>query len=267
MIRLTGSGNPVIKEVRSLRNRSAREEKGIFSIEGSRFVAEALKENADILYIVMSDAFLAGHGKDKLAGMIEKSSIKCYEVPESLFGSISDTQTPQGILAVLRMKKLTLEEAVPGNGMLVVMDMVRDPGNMGTIIRTADAAGCAGVIVTEGCVDVFNPKVLRSTMGSIFHIPVYHCGDVEEVLKKVKKSGFMVCASHLDGTADIFDVDLTGNVALVVGNEAGGISEAAARNADLLVRIPMLGRAESLNVSVAAGIMMFEAVRRKKGYC
>ncbi|MGE5614195.1 MAG: TrmH family RNA methyltransferase [Bacillota bacterium] len=264
MIRLTGSSNPVIKEVRSLKNRSAREKKGIFFIEGSRFVAEALKESADILYIIMSDTFLAGHGKEELADMIEKSSIRCYEVPESLFGSISDTQTPQGILAVLRLQKKALDEAVLGNGMLVVMDMVKDPGNMGTIIRTADAAGCAGVIVTDGCVDVFNPKVLRSTMGSIFHIPVYHCGNVEEALMKVKESGFLVCASHLEGTVDIFDVDLTGNVALVVGSEAEGISGTAARNADLLVRIPMLGRAESLNVSVAAGIMMFEAVRRKR---
>jgi TrmH family RNA methyltransferase len=267
MIRLTGSSNPVIKEVRSLRNRSAREKKGIYFIEGSKFVAEALKENTDILYIIMSDMFLAGQGKEELADIIEKSSIRCYGVPESLFGSISDTRTPQGILAVLRLQRQALKEAVPGKGMLVVMDNVRDPGNMGTIIRTADAAGCAGVIVTEGCVDVFNPKVLRSTMGSIFHIPVYHCGSVEEALKKVKESGFLICSSHLEGATDIFDVDLTGNVALVIGSEAGGVSESAVRNADLLVRIPMAGRAESLNVSVAAGIMMFEAVRQKKGYC
>lgn len=267
MIRVTGSGNPVIKEVRSLRNRSAREKKGIYFIEGSRFVAEALKDNTDILYIIMSETFLAEHGKKELTDLIEKSSIRCYEVPDSLFGSISDTRNPQGILAVLRMQKRMLDEADFGNGMLVVMDMVKDPGNMGTIIRTADAAGCICVIVTDGCVDVFNPKVLRSTMGSIFHIPVYHCGNVEEALRKVKKSGFLIYASHLEGTTDIFDVDLTGNVALVIGNEAGGISEATVRNADLLVKIPMAGRAESLNVSVAAGIMMFEAVRKKRGYC
>jgi TrmH family RNA methyltransferase len=264
MIRLTGSGNPVIKEVRSLRNRSAREEKGLYFIEGYRFVAEALKASADIIYIIVSETFLAGHGKEDLTGMVEQSSIRCYVVPDHMFESISDTKNPQGILAVLRLDRKKPGEAGFGNGMLVIMDMVMDPGNMGTIIRTADAAGCAGIIVTDGCVDVFNPKVLRSTMGSIFHIPVYHCGSVEETLKKVKESGFLILASHLEGSTGIFDVDLTGNIALVIGNEAGGISEAAVQSADLLVKIPMEGGAESLNVSVAAGIMMFEAVRQKK---
>lgn len=264
MVRLTGSGNPVIKEVRSLRNRSAREEKGLYFIEGYRFVAEALKASADILYIIVSETFLAGHGKTDLTDMVEKSSIRCYVIPDHIFESISDTKNPQGLLAVLRLGKRMQGEAGFENGMLVVTDMVKDPGNMGTIIRTADAAGCAGIIVTDGCVDVFNPKVLRSTMGSIFHISVYHCGSVEEALKKVKELGFLILASHLDGSTGIFDVDLTGNVALVIGNEAGGISEAAVRNADLLVKIPMGGGAESLNVSVAAGIMMYEAVRQKK---
>lgn len=264
MIRLTGSGNPVIKEVRSLKNRSAREKKGFFFIEGFRFVAEALKASADILYVIISESFLAGYGNEDLTDIIGKYSIRCYEVPDHIFESISDTKNPQGILAVLRLKKRMPGEAGFGNGMLVVMEMVKDPGNMGTIIRTADAAGCAGIIVTDGCVDVFNPKVLRSTMGSVFHIPVYHCGNVEEALKKVKESGFLILASHLEGSTGIFDVDLTGNVALIIGNETVGISETAVRSADLLVKIPMEGRAESLNVSVAAGIMMYEAVRQKK---
>ena len=184
-------------------------------------------------------------------------------IPDSLFDSISDTQTPQGILAVLGLERKLLEDAALTGGLLVILDTIKDPGNMGTIIRTADAAGCAGVIVPDGCVDVFNPKVLRSSMGSVFHVPIYHCSSIAEAMNTARTHGFVLYASHLEGSISVYEANLTGQVALIIGSEAEGIGADAAENADLLIRIPMEGRAESLNASVAAGVLIFEAMRQK----
>lgn len=136
---------------------------------------------------------------------------------------------------------------------------------MGTIIRTADAAGMTGVIVSKGCVDVYNPKVLRSTMGSIFHIPICQSQDIFETMDRMKKRGIKICAAHLEGSCDYFDLEYKNNIAIVIGNEANGISEEVKNFADILVRIPMPGRAESLNASVAAGILMYEILRKNIG--
>jgi TrmH family RNA methyltransferase len=263
MIRLTGSQNPMVKEVRALKNKSDREEKGLYFIEGVRFVEEALKENAKIRYLLVSDELFNDMNFKNLQNTIDSRSIDCYLLPDSLFASISDTRAPQGILGVLDLNRMQLGSADLKGGMLILLDGIKDPGNMGTIIRTADAAGCAGVVVPEGCVDVYNPKVLRSTMGSVFHIPVYHCGDIAYAVEIIKSNGFRLCASQLDGSTSIYNADLTGSVALVIGSEAEGIGEETAKAADLLIRIPMKGRAESLNASVAAGVMIFEAMRQR----
>ena len=264
MTRLTAGSNPVIKEVRSLKNKSSREEKSLFFIEGARFVSEALNENAGIRYIIFSETFLSGGTSPELLNVVKRRDIICYEVPDSLFGSISDTQNPQGIMAVLELKRKLLRDTAIDEGLLVLLDNIRDPGNLGTIVRTADAAGCSGVIVSDGCADIYNPKVLRSTMGSVFHIPVCYGGSTPEMMQLVKQKGFLLYASHLEGSVSIYEADLSGNTALIIGSEAEGISGETARNADLLVKIPMAGRAESLNASVAAGVMMFEAMRQRQ---
>lgn len=262
MIRLTGSQNPLVKEIRALKNKSGREEKGHFFIEGMRFVAEALKEKIHIRYLMVSDTFSTDAASAELLQSID-DKVDCYMLTDSLFASISDTQNPQGILAVLDLKKEQLEHADLNGGLLVLLDEIKDPGNMGTIIRTADAAGCEGVVVPAGCVDIYNPKVLRATMGSIFHIPVYHCEKIEAAVKIVRENGFKICASHLEGATSIYDADLTGSVALVIGSESEGIGKETVKAADMLLKIPMPGRAESLNASVAAGIMIFEAARQR----
>ncbi len=278
MIKLTGSHNPVIKEIRSLRSKNGREERGIFFIEGSRFVEEAVQEAFrtdqgfrtglikgadDIRYIAVSDTYLKTPGAKVLIGSWISKGLKVYNITDSLFDSVSDTQNPQGILAVIGLNREQLSGARLDRGIVVILDGIRDPGNMGTIIRTADAAGCAGVVITAGCVDLFNPKVLRSTMGSVFHLPVLHCDSIGEAMRLCRELGFIICASYLDGSVSIYDADLSGNVAFVIGSEAEGISNDALNGADRLVRIPMDGRAESLNAAVAAGIMIFEAVRQR----
>lgn len=264
MIRLTGSTNPIVKEVRSLKNKSARTEKNLYFIEGARFTAEALKENTDICYIVLSESFASDDGSAEMLEQISHGRFDCYLLPDGLFESISDTQNPQGILAVLRQKKKQLKDYSIADGLMVILDAVRDPGNMGTIIRTADAAGCTGVIIPDGCVDIYNPKVLRATMGSVFHVPIYHCAGTADAISLLKGKGFLICASHLEGAISIYQADLSGNVALIIGSEAEGISDETIRNADMLIKIPMAGRAESLNASAAAAVMMFEAMRQRE---
>lgn len=262
MIRLTGGQNPLIKEVRALKNKASREEKGLYFIEGIRFAEEAIKEAADIQYIMVSESFLSNNGPSGLLREINETIANVYLIPDSLFSSVSDTKNPQGILAVLPLKRKQLKDAALSGGLLVILDAIKDPGNMGAIIRTADAAGCGGVIIPEGCVDVYNPKVLRSTVGSVFHVPIYHCGGIGEAMDIARRNGFLLCASQLSGSVSIYEADLSGRVALIIGSEAEGISPETAKNSDLLIRIPMEGRAESLNASVAAGIMIFEAIRQ-----
>jgi TrmH family RNA methyltransferase len=263
MIRLTSSKNQIIKEVRALKNKSEREEKGLYFIEGIRFVSEALKEQIDIRYFVVSETFSSDKENDLLLSSISNFPAQCYVVPDKLYNSISDTKTPQGVLAVIKLIRNQLKGARLPEGLLVILDSIKDPGNLGTIIRTADAAGCAGVIVPEGCVDVYNPKVLRSTMGSLFHVPVYFTQSITYALNTAKEQGFLLCASHLEGSVSIYETDLSKNVALIIGSEAHGISEESRKKADVLIRIPMQGRAESLNASIAAGVIIFEAMRQR----
>lgn len=290
MIRLTSSQNPVVKEIRALRNKSGRNERGLYFIEGARFVAEALNEFVvaaerpytdsgnmpvstsvnspasgmpDIKYVAVSDSFVSGDGYESIVKPCLDRGVKVYSLTDRLFESVSDTMNPQGVLAVLGMKKERLEDAALRDGILVILDGIRDPGNMGTIVRTADAAGCSGIIVTDGCVDLYNPKVLRSTMGSVFHLPVLHCGSTTEAVDICRRKGFLICASHMEGSVSIYDADLSGNVAVVIGSEAEGVCDEVLRNSDMLIRIPMTGRAESLNAAVAAAIIIYEAVRQK----
>lgn len=262
MVCITSSHNQIVKEIRLLKDRHEREEKGLYFVEGVRIVEEALKDDAGIAYTVMTEEFAAG-GNGKLAAILEENGLRTYLLPDRLFKEISDTGTPQGILAVMRLDRPDIGRAFLKGGLIVILDSIRDPGNMGAIIRTADAAGFEGVIVSEGCVDVYNPKVLRSTMGSIFHTPVYNARSASEAIIAARSEGFKVFASHLDGGLSIYDADLSAPAALVVGSEAEGVSAGAARLTDCLLKIPMPGRAESLNASVAAGIVMFEAVRQK----
>ncbi|NTV89170.1 MAG: RNA methyltransferase [Clostridiales bacterium] len=264
MINITSAQNQLVKEVKSLKNSRDRQEKGLFFIEGTKSFGEALNSGAEIQYVVISDGLLEAFGCDN-ALWLSRVKGEVYCVPDKLFESISDTESPQGILAVLKNEKKFVSEIQNKNGLYMILDEVRDPGNLGTIIRTADAAGFSGVIVSKGCADIYNPKVLRATMGSIFHIPIYHCGEDElsGALKHLENMGIMLLASHLEGSKSIYDMDLTKGTAIIVGNEASGISETAVKAAAYLVSIPMAGRAESLNAAVAAGIMMFEAVRQR----
>ncbi len=177
----------------------------------------------------------------------------------SVLKSIGNTENPQGIVSVInyfKKEKLDLQ-----NGFYILVDKVQDPGNMGTIIRTAHAAGALGVITTKGTVDIYNEKTLRSTMGSIFYIPIIEDENLE-VVKSLQKKGFKLLVSSLDTNSNFYDVNMKNNIIIAVGNEGNGISEVLNTLSDIKVKIPMPGAAESLNVAVACSIMTFERIRQ-----
>lgn len=271
MKRITSGRNPLIKEVKSLKTKKYREEKGKFFIEGIKLVEEALKERADIRHVFVTDQFLeCDKGKAFISHFFtgEGPSARIADrqisvLPECLLAEISDTKSPQGIMAVAGMRHYALDNTMGGNNLFIVLDSLQDPGNMGTIIRTADAAGFTAVIALEGCVDVYNPKVIRSTMGSIFRIPVIHDANPGDTIRNLKSHGIKVCATNPDSGINCFDLDMRDKTAIILGNESKGISMELAASADVSVRIPMLGRTESLNVSIAASLLMYESVRQR----
>lgn len=259
---ITSENNSLIKEVKHLKNKKYRNKKGLYFIEGVFFVKEALKEHADIKYILISEFFK--NNKFEIFNQLNAGSSALSVVSDKVFKKVSDTENPQGILAVIGMSEHKLNTLKSDKNFLVVLEKVQDPGNAGTIIRTADAAGATGIILSGGCVDLYNPKVLRATMGSIFHIPVYYQIEMVECISILNQKGIQILACDIRGDKNIYNIKFTGNTALIIGNEANGISQRTANAADDLVRIPMPGRAESLNASVAAALLIYEVVRYKK---
>lgn len=235
----------------------------MYFIEGIRFVDEAIKGNAEIVKVLVSEKLEEINGGKDILSRIQALNYETFFLTDKLFKEISDTENPQGILAIIKIKVYELSELFIDGNFYIMLDSIQDPGNMGTIIRTADAAGAAGIIVSKGCVDIYNPKVLRATMGSIFHIPICFYVDAAELIATLKAKGIKVFASHLKGSSNYFEHVMRENIVLVIGNEANGISDEIVSLADVLVKIPMPGRSESLNASVAAGLLMYEVVRQR----
>ncbi|MHC1720642.1 MAG: TrmH family RNA methyltransferase [Clostridiaceae bacterium] len=250
--------NPVIRDTKKLKEKKHREGRKQFLVEGLRFVSEAAESGFEISAIFLSEDMA---GKWESMGIKNKinAGTKIYKLAGRLFKDISFTENPQGIAAVVHFRRL---EAERQEGFYVLADKIQDPGNLGTIIRSAHASKALGVIITKGTVDVYNDKTLRSTMGSIFHVPVIEDEDLS-YLDRLRASGFKLIASSLDTQNNFFQADLCGNVIIAVGNEGAGLSSDIMDKADILVQIPMPGGAESLNVSAAASIMMFEVVRQR----
>jgi len=250
--------NPVIKDTRKLKEKKHREDRKQFLVEGLRFVSEAAASGFGISVVFLSED-MAGKWEAMAIKHQIKAGTRVYKLADRVFKEISFTENPQGIAAVVNYRSM---ETKGSEGFYILADRVQDPGNLGTIIRSAHASKALGVIITKGTVDVYNDKTLRSTMGSIFHVPVIEDEDLEYT-EKLRASGFKLVAGSLDAKDDFFRADLSGNVIIAVGNEGAGISSDIMKKADILVKIPMPGGTESLNVSAAASIMMFEAVRQR----
>ncbi|SFA88981.1 TrmH family RNA methyltransferase [Clostridium frigidicarnis] len=256
VIRIESKENAFIKELKKLKEKKYRKQKNQFIVEGIRSVNEVLNSSYEIEYLLYSDKF-----EDKIDALLKNEKIKnvqFYNVTNDVLKLLCSTETPQGVVAIVNIKKFNIVDEL--NGFYVLVDKVQDPGNIGAIIRSAHASGAKGVILTKGTVDVFNDKAFRSTMGSVFHIPIIEDDGV--FIKKLKNNKFKFVVSSLQTDKNFFDVNLKDNLVICVGNEGNGISKEIYDLADIKVKIPMPGGAESLNVAVASTVMMFEIVRQ-----
>lgn len=224
----------------------------------------------DLLEVWVSDSFAGAH--PELVSSVPKKA-PVYQVPDALFAKISDTETPQGVLAVVRQKTDSLEELLSARNssdpaeaeLFLLLENLQDPGNLGTILRSSEGAGVTAVILSADSVDRYNPKVIRSTMGAIFRLPVLVTEDLQETIAVLKRSKIRVYAAHLDSESLPYDrADWSGPSAVLIGNESKGLSDAVTACADEKVHIPMLGQVESLNAAVAASLIAFEAARVRR---
>lgn len=242
---LTSTQNRRVKQWKSLQRKKGRMQTGKFWIEGFHLVEEAINSEWMIdEIIVRADVQLP----------YEYARFPVTTVNDRVFNALSQTKTPQGIGAVVHMRS---SHDVAGR-FVSLIDRVQDPGNLGTMIRTADAAGFDAVVLSDDSVDMYNDKVIRATQGALFHLPVVQ-DDLTPYLKHLKQSGFTVWAAALQNANIYSDVPRSDKIALIVGNEASGIHPDRLEQADAIVKIPIHGKVESLNVSVAAGILMYYA--------
>lgn len=256
---ITSKNNDTVKFLVSLKEKSTREQTGLFLLEGRRSVSEAL-EAKSVKSLIVTESF----SKTKEFRNVNKNSLPITILSETMFQRISETKTPQGVAAVCRIKKHDMQNVLREEENIIVLEDVRDPGNMGTVIRTAAAAGFGAIIASDGCVDVYNPKVVRSTVGCLFKMKIIQCkGKFLDIVEEIKHSNFKVFAAHPRGGKDLFQATFDTKTAIALGNEANGLSEALLRKCDGLITISMEKGVESLNASVAAALMMYE-VRRKK---
>ena len=279
-MRISSPSNEKIKLVVQLQSKaSARRKQKMFVVEGIRMYEEIPASDLVSTYVsesyyneVIKTGKLSNKAKDNLA-------LKEYFiVADNVFKNMSDTVTPQGILAVVKQKEYTLEDIMStktngqalentttnNNGRaFIVLESIQDPGNLGTIVRTAEGAGVSGIIMNKETVDIYNSKVIRSTMGSMYRVPFIVTENLEETINELKKNNITVFAAHLKGD-EYYAKDLyKGDVAFLIGNEGNGLSDEIAKMADKYVKIPMDGMVESLNASVAAAILMYEAKRQR----
>lgn len=260
MLDISSSHNPLIKEIKGLSRKKNRYEGRVFIVEGIKIIEEAIKSGIGIRHILFSEDFL-----DSKEGSIFYEKIKyrdnIVKVKSSLFTSISDTENPQGIMAVCEFNIRDLSSINHSSKRSIMfLDGIQDPGNLGTIIRTADAFNMDGIILGEGCVDPYNLKVVRSTMGSIFRVPLYLTNNSLDSLRGLKDKGFKIYSTSLDGKV-LYENDFNEKFICVIGNEANGVNSEILDISDKLIKIPMPGNAESLNAGVAASIIMYETMR------
>lgn len=256
---ITSKENETIKQIKKLKDKKYRDMTGQFLIEGLKMVKEAIQEGAVLDKIIICEECIQD-GTFTQNFLYEIAKYDCIYVTKKVMESITDVVTPQGILAVV-YKKGKEEEIDYKQDILLVLDGIQDPGNLGTILRTADSMNLKQIILSEKTADPYNPKVVRSTMGAIFRVAIIQSQSLMDTLKNIKRHKFKVMATSLQTDNSIYDVDYR-KKAIVIGNEANGVSKEVFDLADEKVKIPMLGKTESLNASVATGIILYEYVRR-----
>lgn len=258
---ITSKDNDLIKHIRKLKEKKYRDEFGEFIVEGIKMIEEAIKEEAKIKYIIVCDDCKTESTMSQ-EQLYDIAKFECVYVTEKIFSMISDVIAPQGIMAIIEKPKKNENKIDYRANMFLILDNIQDPGNMGTILRTADSLNMKQIIVAPGTADCYNSKVVRSTMGAIFRVNVIE-RDLEKVIKEMEKHNIKVYATDLKTDKTIYDVDY-GKSAVIIGNEANGVSKNILELANERIKIPMTGKTESLNAAVATGIILYEANRRRK---
>jgi len=262
---ISSKDNEIVKHYKKLKEKKYRDEFSEYTIEGIKIINEAIENGANISTIFVCEELLNTNNKN---GQLEKlkdnlkriENQKIINVTESIIRYLSEVINTQGILAIIKKEeeaKIDLSAEL-----LLVLDNIQDPGNLGTIIRTADACGLNQIIISKETADPYNSKVIRSTMGSIFRVKIIREENLLEKLLEIKNDGFDIVTTSLDTDNYIYDIDYNKKV-IVIGNEANGVEEDINKISDVKIKIPMLGKAESLNASVATGIVLYEYVRKK----
>lgn len=258
MREIRSKDNKIWKRCEQLTMRKYRDRSGLYLIEGENLLDEAIRNHVRIETVLVRE--------DCQKALPPEAADKAFLLDARLFDKLAQTVTSQGILAVVAKAEVRKEDFIglPGSN-FIVLDRLQDPGNIGTILRTADAAGYRLAILMKGTADVYAPKVVRAATGSLFRMPVVFMDSSSELVEFSRTAGKKLVATCFDTDRYYFDEDLTKDIALIIGNEGSGISEELMESSDLKIKIPMQGNIESLNASVAAGILMYEAVRGKKG--
>ena len=253
---IASRNNPIYKLVKALSQKKFRESEGLFLIEGVRLLEEAGNRGVKIKYLILSET------AENIP--LITSNCQTLRLPDILFKKISNTVSPQGIIAVAEQIKISLADiSFKTNPLVVVLNSIQDPGNLGTIIRTSAAAGATAVLLTKGTVDLYNPKVIRSTMGSLFQVPIINGMDDYNAIEWLNQHSINIMVADLEGEEYYYSVNLKEPLALVIGNENKGPNDIWRRAADKKIKIPIPGLTESLNASVAAGIILYDVVRQR----
>lgn len=257
---IESSTNGQIKKLKKIKkNARYRREQGLFAVEGWKMVQEAVGHGLARDVYVSENALEQWHEKNP------SSNVPVQVLSPGLFRDLSDTVSPQGVLALAEMPHYTLEGICAAEmSSLLILENIQDPGNLGTMMRTAEGAGMSGVLLGKGCVDIYNPKSIRATMGSLFRVPFLYSEELTTDVELLKTKGFTIYAAHLCGEMEYIHETYEGRTGILIGNEANGLSDEISTAADRLVKIPMEGELESLNAAVCAALLMYE-VRRNRG--
>jgi len=250
-----------LKNLFRLKTKKFRRKEQRFIVEGARSIEELLGSDWQVELLLHCASFEENAMIENVLRKARQKGIPTEEIEREILGRISDTVTSSGVVCIAKVKSISEEEFLKKSPRTVlILDEVGDPGNLGTLIRTADAAGIGGVILSENTVELYSPKVVRSSMGSIFHLDTARTSDLAQFLSKLKKNGFKIVASVVKNGESYYEMDYSGRICLVIGNEVEGVRDSVLKMADQMVSIPIYGKAESLNASVAGGILMYEIV-------
>jgi TrmH family RNA methyltransferase len=260
---ITSKENSAVKYLRSLSDPKQRIKEQAFPIEGIKMVEEALRRGTGVKMVVAAPSLVRHHGKSILK-LAENHSTDILWISDKLMDAVSETKTPQPVMAIVQMKEHVENELFAhGSKLIVICHRLQDPGNLGTIIRTAEAVGAAGVAITPNTVDPYNAKTVRASMGSILRVPVVRIADTSTFIQKCGQEGFQTAAMSLEGTRTHFDLDLRAPTAVLVGQEGAGLPEEILAEVDHRVRIPMAETIDSLNVATSAAVFLYEVLRQR----